>query len=108
MDTHQRDHVIAEAVRQRKIREDQADKYRQMYDANPSAIHHLLTASVAEGGFTPGLVTDGSAVPTEYPPEWLGPSTTGTAVVMSDDGLQIAEAAQPAADGLAQMVTFEP
>lgn len=107
MDTDQRDRVIAEAVRHRKIRQDQTDTYRRMWDANPSAIRHLLTASVAEGGFMPGLVAGQSGAPDEYPREWLGPANHGTAVVMGDDGPHTLADPPAAPDRPSPVVMFE-
>lgn len=69
-----RDGLIAHAVKTRKIAPDRAGDYRRLYDADPSGIHHLLTASVERGGLMAGnaaAVAPFDPVPTEYPSEWI-------------------------------------
>lgn len=80
----QRDVLIAQAVKDRKIAAHDVGKYRRWYDGNPAAYAHLLTASVEHGGLMPGLVPEGESAPDGYPKEWLGGNQPTGAVVFEE------------------------
>lgn len=74
-ETH-REGLLRSAVNARKITAESIPQYRRMYDNNPQAIHHLLTAPVETGGLMAGLHGEIGApapadVSTEYPAQWL-------------------------------------
>lgn len=71
-----REGVLRSAVNARKITAESIPQYRRMYDNNPQAIHHLLTAPVEAGGLMAGLHGEiGAPAPadvrTEYPAQWV-------------------------------------
>jgi hypothetical protein len=71
----EREQVLAQAIRERRISASQADEYRRIYDAQPLVMKHLLTASHAEGGLMPGLVAyeDHYDAGSDYDESWLTP-----------------------------------
>lgn len=73
--TH-REGLLRSAVNARKITAESIPQYRRMYDNNPQAIHHLLTAPVETGGLMAGLHGEIGApapadVTAEYPAQWV-------------------------------------
>lgn len=81
-----REGLLRSAVNARKITAESIPQYRRMYDDNPQAIHHLLTAPVEAGGLMAGLHGEIGApapadVTTEYPAQWVPEVARRTASV---------------------------
>lgn len=91
-----RDRIVAEAVRLRKIAPEDAESHKRHYDENPEGWGHLLTAPVEQGGLMAGLVLSGDH-PTEYPSHWLGAGTRPSGAVVFEDSAAAVEGAAGAA-----------
>jgi hypothetical protein len=103
MRRNDRETVIKAAIYDGKIPAEEANKYRRMWDGNPSAIRNLLTASVEQGGLMPGLVGAGgtaatAALPDDaYEESWLTPQERAAVAANRAAPAPAAQAPAPAA-----------
>lgn len=92
-----RDQLIDRAIRERRISAAQRDEFARMYDAQPAAIEHLLTAAVGEGGLMPGLAAAHETIDSTtaaYDPAWL--NDRERAAVASREGSPMPQRQAPA------------
>lgn len=91
--------LIANAIRDRKIRRLDGPRYEAMFHDNAPMVRQLLSGPVEAGGLMPGIVPAEPVNNGEYPKEWIGESNaaapTGGVVFEEETPALAATQAQP-------------